>query len=969
MATTHLFEPLLDSGIRWVHYFNGRLVSAEDQFAEQFANGQEHRRLGQAIGAGVVHGLDVVESSSSTAAQPVLTVTRGLALSRSGAALALSADTTVALVRPQGAQGDSAAGFGECSPVTPGVYLTGAGIYLLTIAPAEGTEGRAPVSGLGNLPAPCNVRYRVETVQFRLLEVPHTTFGLQHTDLASERLRNRIAYACFGTRDLGSEALRPPATGYGALDTLRGSGRLSACEVPLALLYWTLDGLQFVDRWAVRRRTTADAWPVREAPETAILPARWSLLLGDRRLSEAEAMFLQFAEQITPAQVAAPAARHFAYLPAAGFLPLGGVSSAWQTFLQGMQPAGPTVGDLAFLRWLIHDSLYVEPIDVSNPPPIQVYAFPEIGDAVLYVRAERRVAVPGTPPPVTTPSPEPGVFVVSVRDEAGRPVPAADIGRVWAEAVPGGKQFSGEPIEGGIKGFFGSTVVEQFGTPTRYQIRNVPAGSYLIKAEPRIAGKVASRATFWVGAVAAEMLAGREVAVSLTLYERVIAEPWREPLPTKPWIILDELEFLDRFGNRYDKLVLLDPALLAEKVPWVDPGYIDPVPELRAGLTNGLRNWLLANPELPLTSEDPRIAVQPGYQPGVVTTEPYAYVVTGGAAIPAILVPSERALPGSVPVSRSSVPELSDPLQASRLDRMGLGDLDVLASAWGGLVAGGTSFAMTDAQELIADAGGQIPEVRATLGHYPGLDRAAGVQLRDSGIDDVGLANASVEQIRTIIGADYSVAFVTRLIDRARALTGESAWSLEAGRLGLTADQVDLLHGAGIHTRGQLAQAIEANALSADVLSALGWQDQPARDGVKAMIDTDLATARVRLMPQASLSSVPGLTPAMSASLVDAGLTSPASVAAAPAETLAETLHVSVAEAQEIVRDALVTTLTRTSGVNREEAVAIVTATNATSLDTLAGVDVRTVAIPAGMSPERFAGVIERSRVMGRLVR
>ena len=56
--------------------------------------------------------------------------------------------------------------------VAPNRALAGAGAYLLTIGPASGGKGLAPVSGLGNEQAGCNLRYLVEGVEFRMIAIP-----------------------------------------------------------------------------------------------------------------------------------------------------------------------------------------------------------------------------------------------------------------------------------------------------------------------------------------------------------------------------------------------------------------------------------------------------------------------------------------------------------------------------------------------------------------------------------------------------------------------------------------------------------------------------------------------------------------------------------------------------------------------------------------------------------------------------
>src|SRR5262245_27316945 len=97
----NLLQPVLNDRTRSVNFFNGRLLAGEDLTTEQQTNRVAHNLLGQAIGDGVAYGLEVRESfRSSTTQSPVLTVTRGLAINRTGTTLMLESDTEVALVRP-----------------------------------------------------------------------------------------------------------------------------------------------------------------------------------------------------------------------------------------------------------------------------------------------------------------------------------------------------------------------------------------------------------------------------------------------------------------------------------------------------------------------------------------------------------------------------------------------------------------------------------------------------------------------------------------------------------------------------------------------------------------------------------------------------------------------------------------------------------------------------------------------------
>ncbi|HEY0365925.1 MAG TPA: hypothetical protein VGC73_05580, partial [Pyrinomonadaceae bacterium] len=315
-----LQQPILDGGIRSINFFNGRLLSARDLTREQSANREAERRLGQAIGEGIAYGLEVSKSSASTQQSPVVTIEPGLAISRTGQTLMLAAKTEVALVRRATPGTGSTDPFGECAPLQSGTYVAGAGVYLLTIAPAQGTEGRAVTHSLENATAACNTDTTVTAVQFRLIQMDQQISAAEMLD--QNKLRNLIAYKCFGVDSTSKFAVDPFTTNlekYGLLDNLRPTW-LTECEVPLAILYWTLvDGIKFIDLWSVRRRLAR-----RLADKT------WSFFTSERTTREGEAMYLQFQTQlkdlaasgVTLSQVKAK--DYFKYLPAAGLLPIGG---------------------------------------------------------------------------------------------------------------------------------------------------------------------------------------------------------------------------------------------------------------------------------------------------------------------------------------------------------------------------------------------------------------------------------------------------------------------------------------------------------------------------------------------------------------------------------------------------------------------------------------------------------------------
>lgn len=382
--TLELLDPMLRGGIRNTHFFNGRLLTAEDLRAEQQANRAQHQQLGRAIGAGVVEGLDV--RLVSNGAKPVVRVSQGLAITRKGAVLALAEDVDVALVRTPklSGLGSDTGLFDICRPeaTTPSAAIA-EGVYLLVIGPASGFAERAPVVGFhGNgIASDCDHRFAVEGVTFRLVGVDLAQIdfvsaaqraGLvallsQAAPAGRARLRNELAHLCFGADQAAGFAADPfrlpsgrsPLVSYGLVDWLRSRGDLSQCDVPLALLLWTTAGVQFVDLWSVRRQPTPPA-----------LSAVWPLQTGARRPGEGQVAFLQFQTQIADmilsgafgATLTQLHARDlFRYLPAAGLVPLG--TNRYQgfeveDFFQGMATPSPvhiTGDELAGLLRMSHD--------------------------------------------------------------------------------------------------------------------------------------------------------------------------------------------------------------------------------------------------------------------------------------------------------------------------------------------------------------------------------------------------------------------------------------------------------------------------------------------------------------------------------------------------------------------------------------------------------------------------------------
>ncbi len=397
MTTRQMTDPIFDRSLRSVHFFNGRLLTAEDLSKEQAASREERRRLGRALGDGIAWGLEVqMTRGVDQVAEPSVTITPGLAIDRRGQTLLLEETVDLSLkITPRRTTTGAITTFQECEPPDASAYVAGAGLYLLTLTSIEGREGRALVSGLRNVEASCNTKYDVPGLQFRLTQI-----NLQPGDLdAPDLLRNIVAHRFFGS-DSTSEGLYtdpfgPRRANHGLIDSLR-PGRLADCEVPLALLYWTsTDGLIFVDMWAARRRIAA--------PDSG---TAWSQYGSDRRTAVAEAIFQQFQAQLDDLRsdrfvaISARATKHFRYLPPVGLVPLsrsvtrGGFNEI--NFFDGMTARGvvrnagtpPIVIESARVPALLHESFQYPPLDLETRVMVWVYHVREnlqMDDAQPYV--------------------------------------------------------------------------------------------------------------------------------------------------------------------------------------------------------------------------------------------------------------------------------------------------------------------------------------------------------------------------------------------------------------------------------------------------------------------------------------------------------------------------------------------------------------------------------------------------------
>ncbi|MBV8519261.1 MAG: hypothetical protein JO197_17840 [Acidobacteria bacterium] len=375
-----LFKPIVNERTRAPNFFNGRLLTGEAMTDEQRAQRTARELLGQAIGDGVVYGLEVsIATASNTLTRPVVTIESGLAIDRRGELLLLANDVDVQLVRPDDPVPDVAKIFRTCTPISSGTYIANAGVYLLTISPIRTGNGLAQVSGLGDTPRGCNVKDVIDAVEFRLLELPVPAATLGDVN----HLRNIVAYQCFGAAHLLDVTKDPFAADAEPRTLLDDVTALTECDVPLALLYWTATGgIRWLDLWSVRRRVTH----MRAASQSVL-----DGVLDDVRVAVAEAMIQQFQEHIA-AQLAVSgnpasltATDIFMYLPPAGILPANITGHAGfepSQFFGGLTTLGPRFTEGARVEQLFAEAVRYPPIRLADKELIRLYNIRENRQAI-----------------------------------------------------------------------------------------------------------------------------------------------------------------------------------------------------------------------------------------------------------------------------------------------------------------------------------------------------------------------------------------------------------------------------------------------------------------------------------------------------------------------------------------------------------------------------------------------------------
>lgn len=379
---TPLNTPVLEGGLERIPFFNGRVLTAEDLQTEQKGNAEERRRLGRGFGTGVLEGLSVRRGSGDVPTTVV--VESGLGLAPSGRTVELPRRTIVSVVseakRTQTAGGTGQ--FEDCSTQNATV-TSGTGAYVLVLEPASDTHGRVPRTRLGDNGAAggCGAQYRREGARLQLVPVNFVEEQSGGTSLADEveRLAGTVQSAredgepparetTSMLRNLWAHVLQGESTssldsvGTGRRIRTFGNGAVGDDAVPLALIYWAVDRIEFVDPWAVRT-------VVRPPTDTERVTAR-----SGRRLER----LLQFVDHLREVIATHPNPRQIRlddfvrFVPAAALVPAFDLDSP-----RGVDPtrflqpySRGTVGEKrpGPLSLLLHQSLSAPPLDLAARP-------------------------------------------------------------------------------------------------------------------------------------------------------------------------------------------------------------------------------------------------------------------------------------------------------------------------------------------------------------------------------------------------------------------------------------------------------------------------------------------------------------------------------------------------------------------------------------------------------------------------
>jgi hypothetical protein len=272
-----------------------------------------------------------------------------------------------------------------------------------------------------------------------------------------------------------------------------------------------------------------------------------------------------------------------------------------------------------------------------------------------------------------------------------------------------------------------------------------------------------------------------------------------------------------------------------EERPGFDPVFDPPPYEVEVWLQDWAA-WLKGQyPEAAIDPGGIHVYVARDHTPDSIPDAAYAYAVfgEGGAYLPVLLAPTDRAFPTDVPVAKGELAGIDAQL-AAELAASGLGDLDLLAAGWTGLVGAALGVGPEAAAGVIAGSRTKVDELQGTLLTLGGVDSGladalATVEVAPGvAIDSpVALANADPRVLATeLADQGMTLAFATRLVDEARRAVPASEWSLGAGGMGLNEAEIAGLAALDVTSKGTLKAA--ATTKQAEIAAALALPDTAA---------------------------------------------------------------------------------------------------------------------------------------------
>ncbi|MDJ0702462.1 MAG: hypothetical protein QNJ46_04200 [Leptolyngbyaceae cyanobacterium MO_188.B28] len=956
-------EAVFTGGIQHPNFFNGRILTATDLRDEQKANLQRSRYLGQAIGTGVVYGLEI----SADANQTSLVITPGLAINRRGEGLflpgaATSRTTKVELVQTK-LLGKPTSPFAPCE-VAGATNLTGTvstGYYLLAITSAtRPSNTMAPNSGLEGDRLGCTNRYEEVGVRFKLIPLTNDDFVSQIPHNALNR-RSRLAHACFGSnalRKIYSQPLEQSLT-YGLVDDLyQQDGRLTLCDVPLAVFQFQSQSLQFVDMWAVRRVASPTLHP-----ET-YLSNPFGFYVSSRRSAEAAAFLLQFQDHLedlskdknlVPAEVVAK--EHFEYLPAAGYLPIQKEKSDLRfkvdTFF------GPNKYKIATelleperLRLLLHDSFYeesirpgIDAVDIyqlrgaSTDKPYRIF----VRHSVMTAAAAETDKVKEDTPTLTST----GDLYVKVLSTTGEEIAEEYIQSVKAihqktrviRTIDQSSQLPFKSLrQSRYQGFlqeaktqtrhkysFGERIrfntVDDYVVTTEergpYYFNDLPTGSYTVEA-------ISTQKDYYGVSESVDVTAGTDNYTQVILRKRHSESPSNIFRGDDSLLSPGGIRFRGgslhtdwpKFYRKWEN-DLFGPDIHLKEPPAT--GYM----KLENPALSIQIERLLNYPGL----EDPRVAtanpvlyIRKDYRPDQPRDKVAAFVQTAdGSRFIAIPGAVDNALDKTATVDRTGILDF-DRATVEQLQRVGLADLETFSNAPAKLIAGVLKQSPSYSASLIAETRQRLQEdFRHGYMAYPGIGKIESDALKGAYPHKVDLANANPDAVTNILlevklqqrggitdaererVRSQLARYIPRLLSNVQNVLPSSSFTLDGTTISKGARDalatIDVVTNADF--RGQAATLEGRERLKAVLLV-----NDETLDRYRRKAAVGYALGKLASIPDQSVAMLDNVSDDIASRLVQENISSAKELARQNSGDLAQTLKISGTEAGRMVDEA-----------------------------------------------------------------